>query len=164
MASTSPKKNPRLRKKPKRSEIPPGEDICQYCSGKCCRYFALEIDAPVDWEDYDHIRWYLLHENAAVFTENEGWFLLFHSRCKCLDENNRCTDYENRPNVCRQYTTDRCEYDDDWVYDRYFETPEQVEEYAEAVLGPRLDDNIRTPRPEPPVILPKPVRKRKKTS
>ena len=29
------------------------------------------------------------------------------------------------------------EYDDDWTYDHYWEAPEQVEEYAEALLGPR---------------------------
>ena len=26
--------------------------------------------------------------------------------------------------------------EDDWIYDQYFETPEQVEEYMDAVLGP----------------------------
>ena len=131
--------------KPKRSEIAP-EELCSYCNGKCCRYFALQIDTPVDWEDFEHLRWYLLHEHAAVFTENEAWYLMVHTRCKNLDENNRCRDYEHRPTICRTYTTERCEFDEDWVYDRYFETPEQVWEYAEAVLGPKEGDDIRSPR------------------
>jgi hypothetical protein len=33
------------------------------------------------------------------------------------------------------------------VYDHYFETSEQVEEYMEAVLGP-TDGDIRSPKPE----------------
>ncbi|MDO4551046.1 MAG: YkgJ family cysteine cluster protein [Planctomycetia bacterium] len=131
-------------KKPSRDELPADANLCEYCSGKCCRYFALPLDPPVDWEDFDHIRWYILHEYASVFTENDDWFLLVHTKCKNLDENNLCTGYETRPNICRAYTTQRCEYDDDWVYDRYFETPEQVEEYAEAYLGPRDGDNIRS--------------------
>ena len=57
--------------------------------------------------------------------------------CRHLGGDNRCTAYETRPQICRGYSTDDCECGDDWVYDRYLETPEQVEEYAEAVLGPR---------------------------
>lgn len=132
-------------KKPDRLTVLP-EHLCEYCEGKCCRYFALEIDTPVDWEDFDHIRWYILHENAAVFTENGKWYLLIRTRCKNLDKNYRCTDYEHRPSICRTYTTARCEYEDNWVYDHYFDVPNQVEEYAVSVLGPREGDNIRTPK------------------
>lgn len=135
-----------IKNKPTREELSPGANLCEYCHGKCCRYFALPLDEPVDWEDFEHIRWYVLHEFATVFTEEDNWFLLVHTKCKNLDEANRCTGYENRPNICRAYTTEKCEYADDWVYDRYFETPEQVEEYAEAYLGPREGDNIRSRR------------------
>ncbi|MFM7833291.1 MAG: hypothetical protein ACKPJD_15985 [Planctomycetaceae bacterium] len=34
------------------------------------------------------------------------------------------------------YTTDECEYDNDGVYDQFFETAEQLWEYAQAVLPP----------------------------
>ena len=40
------------------------------------------------------------------------------------------------------------EYEDAWVYDHYWETPEQIEEYAEAVLGPREGEGFRSPRPK----------------
>lgn len=135
-----------IKRKPRREELPEGANLCEYCQGKCCRYFALPLDEPVDWEDFEHIRWYILHEFATVFTEDENWFLLVHTKCKSLDERNRCLTYENRPSICRKYTTARCEYDDDWVYDKYFETPEQVQEYAEAFLGPRDGDDIRSRR------------------
>ena len=131
-------------KKPSRGALSERECLCDYCGGKCCKYFALGIDEPVDWEDFDRIRWFVCHEHAAIFTEDESWFLLVQTRCRNLDENSRCTDYENRPNVCREYSTERCEYDDTWVYDRLFETPQQIQEYAEAVLGPRHGDDIRT--------------------
>ena len=35
---------------------------CTKCTGLCCRYFALPIDTPEEWDDYDDIRWYLCHE------------------------------------------------------------------------------------------------------
>jgi hypothetical protein len=43
----------------------------------------------------------------------------------------------NRPKICREYTTDNCEYDNGWSFEKLFETPEQIWEYAEAILPSR---------------------------
>lgn len=123
-------------RRPKKSEVPP-ERLCEFCDAKCCRYFALPIDKPTTFEEFDYVRWYLLHERASVFVENGDWFLLVHTPCKELGPDNRCQIYETRPQICREYSTTRCEYDDLFVFEQYFETPEQVEEYAVATLGPR---------------------------
>ncbi len=134
------------RTKPRREDLHPGEVLCDHCTAKCCKYFALPLDEPTDHEDFEFIRWFLLHDQAAVFTEEGTWYLLVHTQCKHLQPDNRCGIYATRPPVCREYSTDNCEYEDDWVYDHYFETSEQVEEYMEAVLGP-TDGDIRSPRP-----------------
>ena len=135
-------------RKPPREELGPEELLCSYCPGKCCCYFALPIETPSNWKDFEYIRWYLLHDRAAVFIEDECWYLLVHNRCKHLREDNLCSKYETRPRICRGYTTKKCEYEDDWVYDHYWETAEQVEEYAEAVLGPRKGRSFRSPKPK----------------
>ena len=140
-------------RKPAREDVGPEEVLCRYCAAKCCRYFALPIDTPTAWKDFEYIRWYLLHEKATVFIEEDSWYLLVHTVCKHLGADNLCTCYETRPRICREYTTNKCEYEDLWVYDHYFETPEQVEEYAEAVLGPRKDHGFRGPRPDPLKVL-----------
>jgi Fe-S-cluster containining protein len=59
------------------------------------------------------------------------------TRCTYLTEEDRCAIYLNRPKVCRSYTTEACEYDAEWTFDKVFETPEQIWEYAEAILLPR---------------------------
>ena len=123
-------------RRPKKSEVPP-ERLCEFCDAKCCRYFALPIDKPSTFEEFDYVRWYLLHERASVFVEDGDWFLLVHTPCKELGPDNRCRIYETRPQICREYSTARCEYDDLFLFEQYFETPEQVEEYAVATLGPR---------------------------
>jgi len=133
--------------KVKREDLAPGESLCEYCTAKCCRYFALPIDEPTSRGEFDFLRWYLLHEHATIFTEDETWYLLVHTKCKHLQPDQRCGIYETRPQICRDYTTKDCEYDDTWTYDRYFETPEQIEEYAEAVV-PAKGGNIRGPEPE----------------
>ena len=78
-----------IQKKPDREDLQPGQVLCDFCTAKCCRYFALPIDAPDDIKDFDYIRWYLLHQHASVFTEDETWYLLVHTRCKHLQSDNR---------------------------------------------------------------------------
>jgi Fe-S-cluster containining protein len=140
---------PKPTRRPKKSEVPP-ERLCEFCDAKCCRYFALPIDKPSTFEEFDYVRWYLLHEGASVFVEDGDWFLLVHSLCKELGPDNRCRIYETRPQICREYSTARCEYDDLFVFEQYFETPEQVEEYAVATLGPRpgADEAAKSAKPE----------------
>lgn len=133
--------------KPRREDLKAGEVLCDFCAAKCCHYFALPIETPTELNDFDFIRWYLLHGRATVFTEEGDWYLLVHTVCKHLRPDYRCGIYETRPQICRDYSTDNCEYDDQWNYERYFETAEQIQEYAEAVLGPPDGCTYRSPRP-----------------
>jgi Fe-S-cluster containining protein len=133
---------PKLRRK----DVPKDKVLCEYCTAKCCRYFAVTIETPEDRTDFEYIRWFLLHDRAAVFKEDDDWYLLVHTECKHLQPDNRCGIYDTRPNVCREYSTKDCEFEDDWTYDLYLETSEQVSEYMEAVLQEK-GQCIRSPRP-----------------
>lgn len=126
--------------KRRRSEFAENANLCEFCTAKCCHYFALSIDEPVNRRDFDFMRWYLLHDRATVFVDNEDWYLLVHTTCKHLRSDFRCGIYETRPQICRDYTTDECEFEDDWCYEKYFETPEQIDEYADALFGPQFPD------------------------
>jgi uncharacterized protein len=130
----------------RREQLPAGRVLCEFCTAKCCRYFALPIETPTEFADFEYIRWYLLHDRATVFKEEGDWYLLVHTTCEHLQDDNRCGIYETRPKICREYTTDNCEYEDDWTYDFYLETTEQVAEYTEAVLQ-KKGQTIRSPKP-----------------
>ncbi|MBI3839130.1 MAG: YkgJ family cysteine cluster protein [Planctomycetia bacterium] len=134
---------PKLR----RDQLAPGDVLCNHCTAKCCRYFALPIEDPTDFEDWEFIRWYLLHDAATVFKEDGTWYLLVHTACKHLERDNRCGIYETRPLICQEYSTDNCEYEDDWLYEQYLETAEQVGEYAEAILPRKKGQSIRSRKP-----------------
>lgn len=136
-----------VKRKIRREELPAGECLCDHCPAKCCNYLAAPIDTPETQQDFDYIRWYLLHHNATVFVEDGSWYLLVYSQCRHLRPDNRCGIYETRPQICRDYSTDNCEYEDDWVYEKYFETPEQVEEYMEVVLPRDSGHSFRSRRP-----------------
>ncbi|MEZ6126422.1 MAG: YkgJ family cysteine cluster protein [Planctomycetaceae bacterium] len=120
-----------------RKDLKPGEVLCQYCTGRCCRYFALPIETPTTWTDFDHIRWYMMHGRVGVFVDDGTWFLTVYADCQYLQPDNMCGIYDDRPGICRSYSTDECEYDNDTPHHQLFELPEQIREYAQAVLPPR---------------------------
>jgi Fe-S-cluster containining protein len=136
-------KRPKLR----RDQLAPGEVLCNHCTAKCCRYFALPIDQPDTASDWEFVRWYLMHEGATLFSEEGTWYLLVHTVCHNLQSDNRCGIYETRPQVCRDYSIKDCEYEDDWLYEQYLETAEQAAEYAEAILPRKKGRSIRSPKP-----------------
>lgn len=145
------------RKQFKRSDLKPGDNLCSHCTAKCCRYYALPIDTPTTWGDFDHCRWYIMHGRTALFVDDGTWYLLVYGDCQYLLPDHRCGNYEDRPQICRDYSSSNCEFDNDGCYDKYFETPEQVWEYAEAILPPRGGKRRKsgqgaTPLPQLPVI------------
>jgi Fe-S-cluster containining protein len=126
-----------------RSNLKPGEVLCQHCTAKCCRYFALPIETPKVRKDFEYIRWYLIHGRVSIFVDGQTWYLMVHNVCDHLQEDHRCGIYQDRPQICRDYTTDECEYDGDGHYDMLFECAEQITEFAEAMLPqvPRARSN-----------------------
>lgn len=121
----------------RRDQLPPGEVLCAYCTGLCCRYFTVALDTPTNWNDFDNIRWYMMHGRVSAYVDEGAWYLCVAADCRHLLPDNRCGVYEDRPQICRDYKTSGCEYDDRGVHERNFDTPEQIWEYAEAILPPR---------------------------
>jgi len=109
--------------------IPP----CGDCGGKCCNYIAIEIDKPSSKKEYDHIRWYLSHENVNVFIDHERkWYVEFRTPCLEMTGNSRCGIYGNRPSICREHgnAEGECEYYDS-PYREYFSSRTDFEKYLE---------------------------------
>lgn len=104
---------------------------CEECGGECCRNVSIEIDEPETKEDWDEIRWFLYHENIIVYKDNEkDWLVEFQTKCKNLDENNKCKIYEKRPKTCREHDMETCQVNgEDDVGDPIFRTQEDVEKY-----------------------------------
>ncbi|MFH1984331.1 MAG: YkgJ family cysteine cluster protein [Pseudomonadota bacterium] len=108
---------------------------CVACKARCCRYMALELGKPTCKRDYDNIRWYLLHRDVWVFVDQHNtWNIAFTSVCENLSKNNGCTDYADRPRICRDYPGSNafCEYEtDESAYKMVFTTCKAFEAYLE---------------------------------
>ncbi len=84
---------------------------CQYeCGARCCRYLTIQIPAPKLKSDFDEIRWFLAHRDISVYVESRRWQVEVRNRCKHLKSSNLCDAYERRPDVCRLYDVEACEY------------------------------------------------------
>ena len=105
--------------------------LCDKCAGLCCRYIALPLENPEDREDYEDIRWYLCHEDVAVFVEDGEWYINVKNKCKYLcEKDSKCMMYEGRPKICRKYHTDDCEFtSDEYGYELHFTDDKQMAEY-----------------------------------
>jgi uncharacterized protein len=118
--------------------------LCAQCSGLCCRYFALPIDNPTGARDFDNIRWYLVHENVTVFVEKKQWYVAIASRCKHLRPDNGCAIYDTRPRICREYSTENCDYHGgEYDFEMLFTSAEQLERYAKQKLAEEREKRRR---------------------
>jgi Fe-S-cluster containining protein len=116
---------------------------CHLCPARCCKYFALQIDAPTTPRDHDQIRWFLVHEAVVVWVQDGDWYLEIQNRCRHLQPDNRCGIYETRPQICRDYglpdgEDGPCEFfTQDGVHDLYFDSAEAFDAWSREQLARR---------------------------
>lgn len=116
---------------------------CEGCGGACCKYVALEIDAPEDLDDFENIRWYVAHENVEVFVEDDGvWNIEFKTPCKYLNEEGKCSIHEEfvsnptieRPKICKEFSVEQCNFHNKYTELCRFTRVEEVDKYIEEVF------------------------------
>jgi len=127
--------------------IPDKDNLCEQCVALCCRYYAFEIDKPKTKRDFEDIRWFMLHEGTIVFVEEGDWYVQVNRKCKALLPDNRCGIYENRPSICREYTTKGCDWHaDEYDYDHLFTEPEQIQRFGKDYLAKKRKRRLAATR------------------
>ena len=82
---------------------------CLTC-GLCCTYIAVAIDGPISAKAATEILWHLYHEGVSIYRDGDNeWMVQFESRCRHLQDDNKCGIYEQRPHICREYSEVSCE-------------------------------------------------------
>lgn len=92
-----------IQKTPKQNKL-----ICINCS-LCCEHVSICIDPPNSPKDEDTIRWYLYHNFHVYITDEDLWYVEIEMKCKHLNSRGECDIYENRPQICRDYSQSSCE-------------------------------------------------------
>lgn len=135
MTATKSKHKAARKRRKKKAPVPFEQTKCGGCIALCCRYFALEIDKPVEPSDFEDLRWYMLHQNVEIFVEDRAWYVQMFNKCNMLGDDNKCTIYEIRPKICRDYSDDYCDKDEleggDGVSELTFHTVDELEAYRD---------------------------------
>ena len=112
-------------------------DMCARCGGRCCKYYTVMLDEPDDADDFDELRWFLAHEGCYIYVDEGEWHLNIESRCRFLGDKDRCTIYDHRPDVCREFgREEECEFTGEFDFEHLFNTIRELEAYARKVLSP----------------------------
>jgi hypothetical protein len=113
-------------------EITP-ENKCGYCTNsKCCTYITEKLETPRSMQDFDHLLWQLSHQDVQAYRDEDGWYLLISNPCTHLFSDGRCGIYADRPQICRDYTNDFCEYDQsaNVGFELFFDRYESLHKYV----------------------------------
>ena len=99
---------------------------CLTCA-LCCSYIAVEIDGPSSVRAATDILWYLYHGGVSIYVDDEGWMVQIDTRCRHLQDDNKCAIYEHRPPMCRTYSEMTCEVNADEVGTTFHSAAEYLE-------------------------------------
>ncbi len=108
-------------------------DKCSRCQGsKCCQYVTEPVETPRSMHAFDHLLWQVSHVNTHLYKDDDGWYLLFLNSCEHLLGDGRCGIYEIRPQICREHSSDACEFDTtlEAISQHYFYNFKQLDEYC----------------------------------
>ena len=101
----------------------PKQVHCLSC-GLCCSYVAVDCEDPTTLRGATNILWYLYHEGVSVYTDGEDWMVTFDTRCRHLQDDNKCRIYETRPQICREFDETSCEVNADDLGTTFVHVPE----------------------------------------
>ena len=84
-----------------------------------------------------------MHENIIVGIDNENeWYIEFKTKCKALQDDGKCSIYELRPQICRDYDPEECERNGEGsVWKHKFENREDFLKYLEKA-NPKMHKKI----------------------
>lgn len=109
------------------------ENKCSFCKGtKCCSYISQQIDTPRTIEAFDFLAWQLSHRDVQLYKDEDGWFLLINNPCQHIQADGGCGIYQHRPQICRDYENDYCEYDEpaEQHFELYFRNYDELNAYC----------------------------------
>lgn len=100
---------------------------CEGCEALCCREVSVHVGFPEREEDWDEWKWIVSHKNCSIVKDEDDWLVCFEADCKFLDKDWKCTVYDNRHKVCREYAHEDCPKHNQDDFEVVLKSPEDVE-------------------------------------
>lgn len=112
------------------------EYTCKGCPALCCNNLVSSIFKPTTKKEIVDLAWHLHFDTVSVFLRNKRWYMYTKGKCMYIGTNNKCMDYENRSDRCRQHNPPGCERHGKW-YDVMLETPADLRRYLNKKVAAR---------------------------
>lgn len=104
---------------------------CEQCKpAKCCMYLTIQVEKPRTLYDFEGMLWRIAHQDIEYFVQEKKWYMMVHNPCRFHDGNSRCRIYESRPKVCRNHSTEKCEFDTPCDFELHIRSYEEMLRYA----------------------------------
>jgi len=112
----------------KKNKNVPDNIYCRRCPAICCRNLAMSIGRPETKKEIEDLKWQLHFDTVKVYVHKHRWYQLVEGKCMYLSPENRCTIYDNRPQMCRKHNPPNCEIFGDY-YDVIISNPDDLVQY-----------------------------------
>ncbi|MFH1994691.1 MAG: YkgJ family cysteine cluster protein [Nitrospinota bacterium] len=110
-------------------------ELClKKCQGLCCTGISIPTHKPQTKKEIEELRFYILHKNIEIYVKSNRWYILVNEKCDNLGKDYLCKDYENRPLICRQFSSSSCEHWGDF-FDIHLKNEEELMEYLDSDNG-----------------------------
>jgi len=93
-------------------------------------YLTVQVERPRRAVDFEEMLWHVAHQDVEYFVQNRNWYLMIHNPCRFHDGNSRCRIYETRPKICRDHSTDNCEFETGCDFEVHITSYEEMLAYA----------------------------------
>ena len=92
----------------------------------------FEIDTPRSKQDFDFLLWQISHRDIKIYKDEGSWYLMAENPCNHIQRDGRCGIYDDRPQICRDYSNDYCEFDEpaEGGFELYFEGYDALLKYC----------------------------------
>jgi uncharacterized protein len=114
-------------------EVMTPETKCGFWTNtQCCTYISQEIDVPRSKHDFDFLLWQISHRDIGIYKDEGSWYLLVNNACNHIMPDGRCGIYADRPQICRDYSNDYCEFDEpaEDSFELYFQNYDELLAYC----------------------------------
>jgi hypothetical protein len=90
----------------------PLKDPCTGCGAYCCKTLVFPQNQPKHVSNLDYYRFCLGFPGVELGISDGGWSIIIRTRCRHLDEQNRCSLFgkPERPLLCKYYDAWKCDY------------------------------------------------------
>jgi Fe-S-cluster containining protein len=88
------------------------QNPCSGCAAYCCNTLLFPQELPTTYSNLDFYKYCLGFPGVELGISNSQWTIILKTRCRHLDEQNKCSIYgePERPLLCKYYDAGRCTY------------------------------------------------------